>query len=221
MIKAVIFDFDGLILETEGPCYQSWNEIYRLHGNELDLETYIGTIGSSADHFDPYEHLERTLGYPVDRHAVRIHRRKRHLELSEAEAMLPGVMETILDAKKLGLKIGLASSSSQEWVEGHLRRLDLLPYFDTVQTADNVDRTKPEPDLYLAAVKALEISPCEGLALEDSPNGVLAAKRAGLYCIAVPGPLTCHLDFGLADRKVEFLTDISLAEALKSLAGDN
>lgn len=217
MIKAVIFDFDGLILETEGPCYQSWNEIYQHHGSSLALETYIGTIGSSADHFDPYDHLEKTLGYPVDREAVRLRRRRRHLELAEAEPMLPGVVETLTQAKSLGLKVGLASSSSREWVVGHLTRLNLLSFFDTVQTSDNVNRTKPEPDLYLAAVRALGVLPHEGLALEDSPNGILAAKRAGLYCIAVPGPLTRHLDLHLADCQIRSLTELALKHLIETL----
>lgn len=218
MIKAVIYDFDGLILETEGPCYQSWNEIYQHHGSSLDLDTYIGTIGSSDDHFDPYEHLEQTLGYTINRGAVRSRRRRRHLDLVEAEPLLPGVAETLAEAKRLGLKVGLASSSSREWVEGHLTRRRLVSFFDTIQTSDNVRHTKPEPDLYLAAIRTLNVMPNEALALEDSPNGVLAAKRAGLYCVAVPGPLTRHLDFSLADKKIDSLEETTLLQLIESFS---
>ncbi|HEX2954425.1 MAG TPA: HAD family hydrolase [Bacillota bacterium] len=214
MIKAIIFDFDGLILETEQPCYQAWQEIYQAHGGDLDFESYILTIGSSLDHFDPYEHLERTIGHAVDRESIRTLRRQRHLELTETQPILPGVVEYLKEAKTLGLKIALASSSSREWVVGHLTRLGLIDYFDTLKTADDVSRTKPEPDLYLAVLDSLKIKPGEALVLEDSPNGILAANRAGIFSVAIPSLMTKTLNFDHADLAIGSLAELPLNKLL-------
>lgn len=214
MIKALIFDFDGLILETEQPCYQAWKEIYEDHGTSLTFESYIRTIGSSSDHYDPYEHLEGQLGHAVNRDSIRERRRLRHLELTECQPILPGVVSYLEEAKALGLLIGLASSSSREWVEGHLSRLGLLPYFDHVKTSDDVQRTKPEPDLFLAIIAALGVAANEAIILEDSPNGVLAANRAGIFCVAVPTDMTRSLRFDHANYQLASLADLPLHRLL-------
>lgn len=214
MIKALIFDFDGLILETEEPCYQSWQEIYQDHGHSLDLTTYISTIGSSSDHFDPYDNLEKTVGFPIDRESIRTRRRQRHLEFAASQPIMPGVIDYLTDAKRLGLKTGLASSSSREWIMHHLNRLNLISMFNSIKCADDVRRTKPEPDLYLVALADLGVTGDEALVLEDSPNGVLAANRAGIRVVAVPSPLTRELDFSHADLLLSSLGAISLESLL-------
>lgn len=214
MIKALIFDFDGLILETEQPCYQTWKEIYQEYGSDLAFDSYIQTIGSSLDHFDPYENLERAIGRPVDRDSIRERRRLRHWELTATQPILPGVLAYLEEAKALGLKIAVASSSSREWVVGHLTRLGIIAYFDCVKTADDVSRTKPEPDLYLAVLQALKIQPNEAFALEDSPNGILAANRAGIFCVAVPSTMTKTLNFDHANLQLGALSDLPMHKLL-------
>jgi beta-phosphoglucomutase-like phosphatase (HAD superfamily) len=111
----------------------------------------------------------------------------------------------------------VASSSSVGWVDGHLRRLGLRDAFAVVRCAGDVPRVKPDPALYLSVLEATGIPAAEALALEDSPNGVLAAKRAGLACVAVPNPLTARLDLGAADLRLGSLAELPLSELLARL----
>jgi HAD superfamily hydrolase (TIGR01509 family) len=215
MIRAVIFDFDGLILDTEVPEFQTWQEIYQAHGCELALEAWATGLGTSADAFDPCAHLAAQLGLSVDREAIQHRRRQRYRELLKAQSVLPGVREYIAEAKRLGLHLGVASSSSREWVVGHLTELGLSAYFDCIKCRDDVPRVKPDPALYRAVVETFALQPSQAIALEDSPNGIAAAKRAGLFCVAVPNPLTRQLSLAHADLLVSSLADVPLLQLLE------
>jgi HAD superfamily hydrolase (TIGR01509 family) len=217
MIQAVIFDFDGLILDTEGPEFQVWQEIYQAYGCELALATWAAAIGTSLNVFDAHTHLEAQLGKLLDREHLREQRRQRSAELLRTQPVLPGVEDYIADAKRLGMKLGVASSSSREWVVGHLARLGLSPSFDCIKCSDDVPRVKPDPALYQAVLEALGLRADQAVALEDSPNGIAAAKRAGLFCIAVPNPLTCQLPLGQADLQLGSLAELSLQQLLEQL----
>jgi HAD superfamily hydrolase (TIGR01509 family) len=215
MIQAVIFDFDGLILDTEVPEFQTWQEIYQAHGCELALEVWATGLGTSADAFDPYTHLEAQAGCPIDREAIQRLRRQRYQELLGTKSVLPGVREYIAEAKRLGLHLGVASSSSRAWVVGHLTELGLSAYFDCIKCRDDVPRVKPDPALYQAVVEAFTLQPFQAVALEDSPNGIAAAKRAGLFCVAVPNPLTRQLSLAHADLLINSLADLPLQHLLE------
>jgi HAD superfamily hydrolase (TIGR01509 family) len=214
MIQAVVFDFDGLILDTEVPEFQTWQEIYRAHGCELALEVWAAGLGTSADAFDPCTHLEAQLGELLDREMIQQQRRQRYHELLGAKSVLPGVQEYIAEAKRLGLRLGVASSSSRRWVVGHLTDLGLSHHFDCIKCSDDVPRVKPDPALYQAVVEAFALKPQQAVALEDSPNGIAAAKRAGLFCVAVPNPLTRQLSLTQADLLVSSLADFPLRQLL-------
>ena len=193
MIDTLIFDFDGVILDTETPDYDTWQEVFRSHGTHLDRSLWARFIGGGFEAFDVYKHLEDLACVPIDRDAIRRRRRQRYLDLIDASPLLPGVLDYILEAKRLGLKLGLASSSSLDCVEGHLARRRLLEHFDSMKSANDVSNVKPEPDLYLAALEQLATLPANALAIEDSANGVTAAKRAGLFCVVVPNHMTREL----------------------------
>jgi len=216
LIRALIFDFDGLILDTEGPEFQSWQEIYRAQGADLTLSTYAVAIGT-LDAFDPYAELERQLGRPIDRETIREERRRRNVELLECEPIRPGVESYLHDARRFGFKLGVASSSPRHWVAGHLDRLGLISRFDCLRCSDDVARVKPEPELYLSALGALGVAPEQAVALEDSPNGILAAKRAGMFCVAVPNGLTRQLPLDRADFRIDSLAEMSLEQLLGRL----
>jgi len=215
MIQAVVFDFDGLILDTEVPEFQTWQEIYQAHGCELALEVWATGLGTSSDAFDPYAHLEGQAGCRLDREAIQLRRRQRYLELLGATSALPGVREYIAEAKRLGLLLGVASSSSRKWVVGHLTELGLSSYFDCIKCRDDVPRVKPDPALYQAVVETFALQPHQAIALEDSPNGITAAKRAGLFCVAVPNPLTRQLSLAHADLCISSLADLTLPQLLE------
>jgi HAD superfamily hydrolase (TIGR01509 family) len=178
------------------------------------LSTWATYIGGAADVFDAYSDLEAQSGRFIDRQAIRAKRRKRYSELVAAQPILPGIVEYITVAKQLGLRLAVASSGTREWVVGNLTRLALLDSFDYVKCADDVERVKPDPALYLAALDALQVDPQEAIAFEDSPNGVLAAQRAGIFCVAIPNPLTSQLPLEHADLRLNSLADLPLETLL-------
>jgi len=215
-MKAIVFDFDGLILDTEEPVYRSWVEVYAEHGEELPFDRWVQIVGSTKKGFDPQVHLEERIGRPltVDVLERRIVRRT---EMIRELQVLPGVVDHLEAARKLGLKLGVASSSTRQWVNGHLQRLAIRHYFDCVRCSDDVAEAKPEPDLYLAVLECLGVDASAAFAVEDSPHGITAAKRAGLRCVAVPNAITRRLDLSGADVLVESLADLTLAELLQRI----
>lgn len=216
MIRGIIFDFDGLIVDTEWSVYQSWAEIFDLYGVVLPLDEWTKIIGtSSLEHFNPFDLLERQVGQTLDRQKLKQKRRSRELEMVAAQPILPGVEELLNSAKTHHLKLGVASSSNREWVAGHLDRLGLLEYFDVIHTSDDVAYTKPDPTLYLLTLQSLDLCSHEAIVLEDSPNGVSAAKDAGIFTVAVPNPLTVKLNLDRADLTFTSLADASLGDLIR------
>jgi HAD superfamily hydrolase (TIGR01509 family) len=218
VIRALVFDFDGLILDTEIPVYRAWSEVYERHGETLDLAHWISTVGSSSDHFDPEAELERRLGRAIDREALHVARRARAHELILELDVLPGVREWRRDAAARGVRLAVASNSSRAWVAGHLARLG-LDGWTCVRTRDDVASPKPAPDVYLAAAECLGVSPAEAIAVEDSRSGVEAARAAGLYCVAVPSSLTLGHDFAPADLVLGSLAERPFAEVAELAGG--
>lgn len=215
MLKAIIFDFDGTILDTETPDFHCWQATFRDHGAELEQEVWCQVVGTTWDAFNPFDYLEGKIGRTVDRAELqRLHREKFH-EMVATHVPLPGVEAILASAEELGLKLAVASSSSLDWVSGHLERLGLLKHFEVIKTADDVERVKPDAALYVQALIALGVDANEAVAFEDSVNGVKAAKAAGIYCIAIPNTITKNLDFQHADRVVGSLAEFELHHLLR------
>jgi putative hydrolase of the HAD superfamily len=208
-VDALIFDFDGLIVDSETPGFQAWSEVYANHGCSLPFEKYsacIGTIGG----FDLHGYLEEQSGRPIDRTELEQACNTRWLQLMHAQPLLPGIAACVSAARERRLKLAIASSSTQKWVTRNLRKFDLLDQFDAICTSDHVNAVKPDPALYLLALEKLGVSADAAIAFEDSPNGILAAKRAGIFCIAIPNPLTHELPLELADRRLRSLEEFNL-----------
>lgn len=218
MIRAVIFDFDGTILDTESPDYHSWREVYDEHGCPFPRSTWASGIGTMGSRFDAHAHLEAFIGRSLDREAIRLRRRHRNLELIDAEPVRPGVVEYLTGAVRIGLRIGLASSSPRAWVEGHLDRLGLLHHFECLRCSEDVRQVKPDPELYQTAVAALGVRPEQALAIEDSHHGMLAARAAGLACVIVPNEMTREHRFDQADLVLGSLADLPIDRLLRRLA---
>ncbi|MEV7036888.1 HAD family hydrolase [Amycolatopsis sp. NPDC051061] len=195
--RALVFDFDGTLADTESAVLQSWREVFRDHGVELPMEAWYAVIGTQ--HTTPAMFALLAEHVPgIDPEALRPVTRARVLKLLEKLGPREGVRSYLEDARKNGLKLAVASSSSGAWVNPHLERLGIDGYFDAVLTGD-LHKAKPDPDLYLAALDALGARPQETIAFEDTPHGVTSAKAAGLTCVAVPNAITESLDFGQAD----------------------
>ena len=216
--KAVVFDFDGLIVDTEVPVYEAWRRVFRSYAADLPLSIWTPLIGRSHHSLDIYALLEERTGTPMDRDEVRDQMMAVFDELFEDAVPLPGVEDYINGALNLGLRIGIASSSMRSWVHPKLDKLGLAHAFETVVCTDDVGHAKPNPASYLRALSALGVTAEEALALEDSPNGVKAAKNAGLLCVAVPGPITRDLSFVHADMRLESLADVPLDELMAALS---
>lgn len=218
-INALIFDFDGLIVDTESTDYAAWQQTFADYGATFPRDVWDQIIGTHWP-FDPLDLLAEQIGQVVDKTAVTAQRLQIEAELLAAQPILPGVLETLTQARELGLKIGLASSSKHAWVDPHLERLGLADWFEVVCCSDDVDgRTKPDAAVYQAAIEGLGIRAHNALALEDSPNGALAARRAGLACVVIPNNMTAHLDFSAAapHMRLDSLADLTLVQLLAEL----
>jgi HAD superfamily hydrolase (TIGR01509 family) len=218
LLKALIFDFDGLILDTETPELLAWQEIFAGFGVELTVQTWGQVVGGAGvNHFDAAEHLEALLGHPIDRDSVRTSARLESNEAILLQPVLPGARELIRAAKNASYPLAIASSSPHTWVDNHLKRLGMFDYFDAIVCTDDVmNRSKPDPSLFLAALQALNVDASEAVIFEDSPNGIVAANTAGVFCVAVPNVVTSKLDLGKPDLVVHSLEQVSL-EDLKTL----
>jgi HAD superfamily hydrolase (TIGR01509 family) len=221
-IRAFLFDFDGLILDTELASRAGWELLYRDHGHELPPElwaTVVGTYGA----WDPMAHLEELVGEPLEREALNVRRYAHEIALIEAEELRPGIAEYLAAARRHGLKRAIVSSSNRQWVKTHLERLDEAVGWDAICTAEgDRDRAKPAPTLYLEALDALGVAAGEAVAFEDSPNGVRAAKEAGIFCVAVPNEVTRNLglDEAGADLVLDSLAELAPDELLARLSAE-
>ncbi len=217
MIHALIFDFDGLILDTEEPEFQTWQEVYAEHNAHLPLEEWANGIGGGIESFDVYGYLEAQIGRTLNREDIALRHRERTRELLALKTVLPGVETYLVEAKRLGLKRAVASSSSRAWVTGHLSRLGLLESFDYLRCGDEVTHRKPNPELYLDVLKHFGITGNEAIVLEDSPNGIRAANAAGIFSVAIPNVVTGQLPLDHADLRLPSMAHMPL-EKLIALA---
>jgi HAD superfamily hydrolase (TIGR01509 family) len=208
-VRAFLFDFDGLILDTETASRAGWEWLYREHGHELPPEKWALMVGT-VDGWDIWGHLEELVGAPLDRGQLDEQRYAHELTLLEAEGLRPGISEYLAYAEEHGLKRAIVSSASRRWVDNHLERLEQAVGWDAIVTADHdPERAKPRPTLYLEALDTLGVGAGEAIAFEDSPNGATAAKAAGIYVVGIPNEVTA--DLGLdeaADVVVESLAEL-------------
>ncbi|HZN14791.1 MAG TPA: HAD-IA family hydrolase [Acidimicrobiales bacterium] len=215
MIEAVVFDFDGLILDTEMPSFVSWAEVFKLYDCELTEDDHALTIGAQFERIDILKQRARRPLPPDDE--LRAIKKQRHDELLADMEILPGVIAWLDDVGRRGLPVAIASSSPSSWVTELLDRFELAPRFAHVACCDGDRPPKPAPDCYIAACDALAVAPQHALAVEDSANGVAAAKAAGMWCVAVPNALTRRLDLSAADVQLESLAHASLDDVIAQL----
>ena len=209
-VRAFLFDFDGLIVDTETASRAGWQWLYREHGHELPVDLWATLVGTTHAPWDPMTHLEELVGEPLEREALNERRYAHEIALIEAEELRPGIEEYLAAARRHKLKRAIVSSSTRRWVDMHLERLEEAVGWDAIYTADDDPaRAKPSPTLYLEALQTLGVDASEAVAFEDSPNGVRAAKAAGIFCIAVPNDVT--RDLGLEEAGADLVLD-SLAD---------
>ena len=210
--RAVIFDFDGTIVDTETTLFQAYAEVFDAHGHLLDRERWLSIIGTDTG-WDPMRDLEELVGEPLP-DAVHDQRRARRDQLIEEAGIRPGVLAWLDAADELDIPLGIASSSPIDWVERHLDRLGLLERFACFACCNDAIPPKPDPTSYRLACEALGADPHRSVAVEDSPHGIAAATGAGLFTVAVPHDLTAGLDLSGADLVVPSLAEVTLVDVL-------
>jgi HAD superfamily hydrolase (TIGR01509 family) len=209
-VRALLLDFDGTMLETESSSYGSWRKLLAEHDYELTHDDWSAAVGT-IDGVDPVALLESHLGAPVDRAELEDRQAAMHREMLTEEVLRPGIQRLVDEARRRGLHTAIVTSASERWVREHLRRLRLDADWEHIVAADgDPDRAKPLPLLYDEALALLGLDAAECVAIEDSPNGVTAAKAAGLLVIAFPNPITERMDLGHADVVVDDLEDLGL-----------
>jgi putative hydrolase of the HAD superfamily len=210
LIRALIFDFDGLILDTETAQISAYGDVHAAHGVPFDRPLFTRSVGHADYAFDPW----RAFGGSADRESLDrqllVSQHARNLE----QPILPGVVALLDSAREAKLRIGLASNSGHGHVNRHLGRLDLDRYFDFVACREDVRAPKPEADLYRLVLERFAVRGIEAIAFEDSHTGTLAAKRAGTWVVAVPNSSTGHHDFSNADLQVAWLADCRLKDLM-------
>jgi HAD superfamily hydrolase (TIGR01509 family) len=215
---AIVFDFDGLLMDTETTMLESWQQEWQHYGLELDLGTFWVQHGGDVTE-QRYQRLAAAVGPSYDRersHARRIAYRD---ELHRRLGLREGIGAWLRQARAAGIRLAVASSSPRSWVRGHLTAVGRLGDFEFIAGGDEVALPKPAPDVYLLALDRLGLEAGRAVAVEDSAHGVAAARDAGLRCIAIPGSHADLARFGRADLVLASAADLSLAEALARLAG--
>jgi HAD superfamily hydrolase (TIGR01509 family) len=208
-IRAFLFDFDGLIIDTETASRAGWEWLYREHGHELPRDEWRKLVGTTGSPWSPMDHLEELVGEPLEREALNERRYAHELSLIEAEELRPGISEYLEAADRLGLKRAIVSSSSRRWIDMHLERLERAIGWHAIVTADrDRERAKPSPTMYLEALDLLGVTAEEAIVFEDSPNGVRAAKAAGIYTVAIPNTVTRDYGLGEADLVLDSLAGL-------------
>lgn len=208
MIRALVFDFDGLILDTETPLIDAYGDVHATHGVPFDRGLFLRSVGHADYRFDPWHGFSPH----ADRSALEEQRRVSKDARMLRQSILPGVIALLDAAREQELPVGLASNSEHAWCEPHLERLGLLDRFHFLACREDAASPKPEPDLYKLVLNRFGLRGHEAIAFEDSHTGSLAAKRANLWCVAVPNPSTEHHDFSHADLRVNSLAECRLAE---------
>jgi putative hydrolase of the HAD superfamily len=214
-IRAFLFDFDGLILDTETASRAGWRWLYEQHGHELPDDLWIKVVGTHSS-WDIMGHLEELVGAPLDRDAWNERRYTHELTLLEAEELRPGILDYIAYAQQHGLQRAIVSSASRRWIDSHLERFEQAVGWDAILTADgDAARAKPNPTMYLEALGVLGVGADEAVVFEDSPNGVTAGKAAGIFVVGVPNEVTRGVGLDDADLVVDSLADLPPAELVQ------
>jgi putative hydrolase of the HAD superfamily len=205
--SAVLFDFDGVLVDTEWAIYQSWKRVFEAHGQHLPLEIYTRCIGSDFATWSPKTHLEELTGLAFDWHDLDARRQVEILKELTHEGPMHGAILALEALNAAGIPAAVVSSSSHHWVDGWLEKLGLTRHFQAIVCRGDAPRIKPAPDLFLEAAKRLDLPPNACLVIEDSLNGLKAAKAAGMAVWVVPNRVTECLDFSPAERVFRSLAE--------------
>ena len=206
--KGIIFDFDGVLVDTEWAIYQSWVRLFAREGQEISIADYSPCLGAGYSHWNPADLLEKLTGRSYDwEHENAARQQYIESELSRS-GLMPGAARLLKWCHARGIRTAIASSSSRRWVGGWLERLGIAADFDAVFCRTDGFPVKPDPALFLAAWKTLGFPKERCLIVEDSENGTIAAERAGIRCVAIPNRMTASSNLSRAALHADSLTEL-------------
>ena len=214
MIKAIVFDFDGVIIDTEKARYDAWQAVFSLYDKVLPVDEWVKNIGRASYAADPFVILEYLTGLKLSRDTLEAQARTFELEFASNLQPLPGVVKLLKDASSMNIPCAVASSSTRHWVDGHLKRMALDRLFKTLVCREDTKTHKPLPEPYLTAAHRLQCEPQFGIAIEDAPLGIQSATTAGLRCVGVGCSLTRHLDLSNATWQFDSLDQFNLKQII-------
>ena len=214
-IRALIFDFDGVLLDTESTMLAAWRREWEHHGLSLDLDGFWPDHGGDVTE-ERYARLAAAVGPSYDRDASHARRTAYRDELNSRLELCPGIATWLDAAWTSGTRLAVASSSGRAWVEPLLANVGRLGDFEVVACGDEVAAHKPAPDVYLLALRRLGIEPSEAIAVEDSVHGVAAAQAAGLRCVAIPSRPLAPGSFSHADLVLASAGELTLADTIRA-----
>ncbi len=209
--KGIIFDFDGVLVDTEWAIYQSWVHLYAREGQEISIATYAPCLGAGYSHWNPADHLEKLTGKSYDWDAETPARQAMLEADLERMGLMEGAAELFAWCAEQGIPMTVASSSSRRWVAGWLEKLGIYHHFTGVFTRTDGYPVKPDPALFLAAQQCMGHPKADCLIIEDSENGTIAAQNAGIPCVAIPNRMTEACDFSRAAFRFSSLNDLLLS----------
>ncbi|WP_264736718.1 HAD family hydrolase [Cytobacillus firmus] len=213
MIKAVIFDFDGTIVDTESLWYEVFKKtLSEDYGFELGLEDFAKGIGTTDDIL--FNYIDSKLGIQIDRESIQEKTEKAFQSQRDILILREGIQDLIEKCIEKGLKLGVASSSGRDWVKHYLNHFGIEGHFQTIKTKEDVEKVKPDPALYIKALEEMGVGPEESLAIEDSVNGSIAAVKAGMHCAAVPNDVTHFLSFHGKVLRYKAFSEIPIDELI-------
>ena len=211
MNRLIIFDFDGVIVETEDCFLEAWRRVYDHYEARFPEERYLDAIGLSEMPFNPYEEVKSQSPKNTDSiAAIKELHESHYFALADQKPLMPGVLDLINSAARLDILIGIASSALMHWISRHLERLGLMDAFHQIKCFDDISHGKPDPEVYRSLLASTNVGENEAVAIEDSENGLAAAKNAGIPCIVVPSETTSKMEFSKADRVVSSLCEVTL-----------
>ena len=209
-LQLIVYDFDGLIIDTESAILGAWQDAYDHCDRPFPHDTFQEMIGRADHPFDPWDDLLANGNAFASREELDARFNRINESLIERSPVLPGVIERLFEARARGIPAAVASSSSHSWVDRHLENRELTRHFDLILCRDDVEHAKPWPDLYLSVLDHFGVPASNAVAFEDSLNGMTAAKAAGMACVVIPNATTTTHDFSAADRVIASLEDIDL-----------
>jgi haloacid dehalogenase superfamily, subfamily IA, variant 3 with third motif having DD or ED len=188
MINTIIFDMDGVIVDSEYTYFQSKTEILREAGHEKEEAYHYQFMGTTAEVMWQLMKEELGLPLPIETYIEQMNQRREAIRARDGVKAIPHVQALIRRLYEAGFTLGVASSSRQTEIEQNLLDLEVAQYFTVVLSTEAVARSKPAPDVFLKVAEELGAQPEQCLVFEDTRNGSLAAKAAQMYCIGFANP---------------------------------